>query len=333
MYRSFYGLQRRPFELSPDGTLVYLSEAHKEAMATLRYGVITAKGFLLLTGGVGAGKTTLLNSLLGLLKNKVRVCLLNNPTLTQNEFYHFLEKKFGLNCQGNKGEFLLQFSDLLDECEKTGEKVLLIIDEAQIFPIQLLEEIRLLSNLAGDRNVLSIFLIGQPELQKKLSHTQLLPLRQRIGIRYHLNPLTREDTAQYIAFRLNKAGADNQALFTQRAIDCIHEASQGNPRLINVICDHALISGFSQDATQIDRDTIVECLRDIRLQDEEQLQVSESSEQSDRPPAKLTKKGPASKHNRPILLTLGATAAILFLVWVVFQNPPSQLQELFPKFF
>lgn len=275
MYRKFYGLQKRPFELAPDGNVVYLSEAHREAIATLRYGVIADKGFLLLTGGVGTGKTTMLNTLLGMLKHKVRVCVLNNPTLSRHEFLHYVAGKLGLNYKSNKGEFILQFSNLLENCEKMGEKVLLIIDEAQVFPIELLEEIRLLSNLAEDRNVLSIFLIGQPELQEKLAHPQLLPLRQRIGIRFHLKPLLREDTAQYISYRLNRAGADNPAIFSKQAIDCIHEASRGNPRLINVICDHALVSGFAQDMPQIDGNVVFECLKDIRLQGEDGLQVSE----------------------------------------------------------
>lgn len=279
MYRRFYGLKLRPFELAPDGNLVYLSEAHREAIATLRYGVVADKGFLLLTGGVGTGKTTVLNSLLGMVKSKVRLCVLNNPTLTQHEFFHYLEEKLEISSQGNKAKFILQFSRLLDRCEKMGEKVLLIIDEAQVFPIKLLEEIRLLSNLAEERNVLSIFLIGQPELQKTLADPQLLPLRQRIGIRYHLEPLTRDDTAQYISYRLNRAGADNPAIFTTEATDCIHEASHGNPRLINVICDHAMISGFTQDMPQIDRSVVFDCLKEIRLQGEENLQVSVSQTQ------------------------------------------------------
>jgi general secretion pathway protein A len=274
MYRKFYGLNKRPFELTPVGDLIYLSEAHREAIATLRYGVISDKGFLLLTGGVGAGKTTILNNLLSMLKDKVRLCVLNNPTLDKNEFLHYLGEKLGISYTGNKGEFILQFLNLLDTCDRMKEKVLLIIDEAQVFPIALLEEVRLLSNLAGDRNVFSIFLIGQPELQEKLAHPDLLPLRQRIGIRYHLAPLLQDDTAHYISYRLNRAGADNPALFTREAIDCIHDASKGNPRLINVICDHAMIHGFSQDKPLIDRDIVLDCLNDIRLQGEEQLKVS-----------------------------------------------------------
>jgi general secretion pathway protein A len=275
MYCKFYGLSQKPFELAPARNLVYLSEAHREGIATLRYGVIADKGFLLLTGGVGSGKTTLLNNLLGMLKNQVQVCVINNPTLSRDEFFHYLGSKLNIKYNGNKSEFILRFSNLLDKDAKKKGKVLLIIDEAQTFPIELLEEIRLLSNHSGERNVFSIFLIGQPELQKKLAHPQLLPLRQRIGIRYHLEALTRDDTAQYISYRLNKAGVANPAIFTTEAIGCIHEASMGNPRLINVICDHALISGFAQDMIRIDRDVVFECLKQIRLQGEEGLKISE----------------------------------------------------------
>ncbi len=279
MYRKFYGLSQRPFELAPTQNIVYLSESHREGLATLRYGVMSDKGFLLLTGGVGAGKTTLLNNLLNMLYGKVQVCVLNNPTLTRDEFFHYIGGHLGINYQGNKSKFISQFANHLDRYSKIKGKILLIIDEAQAFPIDLLEEIRLLSNHAGERNVFSIFLIGQPELQEKLAHPQLLPLRQRIGIRYHLEPLTREDTAQYISYRLNKAGAVNSAIFTAEAIDCIHEASQGNPRLINIICDHAMISGFTQDKNQIDRKIVFDCLTQIRLQGEDSLKVSEFSRQ------------------------------------------------------
>ena len=275
MYRQFYSLQHKPFELAPVGGLVYLSEVHREAIATLRYGILADKGFLLLTGGVGSGKTTILNTLLRIIKDKVQTCVLNNPKLSRNEFFYYLGGKIGLAYNGNKGQFILQFSTLLKKHEEEGSKLLLIIDEAQVFSIDLFEEIRLLSNLAEDRNVFSIFLIGQPELQEKLADPQLLPLRQRIGIRYHLGPLSLEDTGQYISYRLNQAGAANSALFTNDAIDCIFEASKGNPRLINVICDHAMISGFTHEKKQISKDIVLDCLDDIRLQGEERLQVSE----------------------------------------------------------
>ena len=275
MYYSYYGLKINPFELAPDGSYVYMSETHKEGLATLRYGVIANKGFLLLTGGVGVGKTTILNALLGMLENKVIVCLLNNPSLTKDEFYLYLASKLDLAYDGNKSSFVLQFEKLLLQCRETGEKTLLVIDEAQAFSIELLEEVRLLSNLAGPSNVFSIFLVGQPEIREQLATSQLLPLRQRIGIRYHVEPLSGKDTEKYINFRLDRAGAGKSSIFTDEAVATIHEASQGNPRLINILCDHAMLTGFAKDLKVIDKPLIVESLEELRLPGEETLQTSE----------------------------------------------------------
>jgi general secretion pathway protein A len=277
MYRKYYGLTQKPFELAPVGGRVYLSESHREALATLRYGVIANKGFLLLTGGVGTGKTTVLNTLLGMVRDKIKVCVLNNPTLSKHEFFSYLSGSLGIPYKNNKGDFILNFASFLKKYEEEGGKVLLIIDEAQAFPINLLEEIRLLSNHAGEKNALSIFLIGQPELQEKLADPLLLPLRQRIGIRHHLEPLTEQDTAQYIVYRLNNAGAVNSALFDSSATNLIHKESRGNPRLINIICDHALISGFNQDLNHIDKTIIEDCIKEIKLTGEKKLQASDTN--------------------------------------------------------
>lgn len=275
MYYSYYGLKDNPFELAPDGSYLYMSETHKEGLATLRYGVIANKGFLLLTGGVGVGKTTILNALLGMLEKKVVVCLLNNPRLNKEEFYLYLASKLDLAYDGNKSSFVLEFEKLLIHCRETGEKTLLVIDEAQAFSVELLEEVRLLSNLAGPSNVFSIFLVGQPEIREQLATSQLLPLRQRIGIRYHVESLSGKDTEQYINFRLNRAGADKTAIFTAEAVATIHEASQGNPRLINILCDHAMLTGFAKDLKVIDKSMIIESLEELRLPGEATLQTSE----------------------------------------------------------
>lgn len=272
MYRKYYGLKHKPFELAPVGGRLYLSEGHREALATLRYGVISNKGFILLTGGVGTGKTTVLNTLLGMVKDKVRVVVLNNPTLSKHEFFTYLSSKLDVPYKNNKGTFILELANFLNNYGKEGGKVLLIIDEAQAFPIDLLEEIRLLSNHAGQKNALSIFLIGQPELQDKLADPTLLPLRQRIGLRHHLEPLSESDTGQYIAYRLNKAGALNSALFDNSAVSAIHRESRGNPRLINIMCDHALITGFNRDLRTISKNVIDECIKEIKLQKEKRLQ-------------------------------------------------------------
>ena len=294
MYYSYYGLTEKPFELAPDGSYVYMSETHKEGLATLRYGVIANKGFLLMTGGVGVGKTTLLNALLRMVQKKVIVCLLNNPTLNKKEFFYYLANQFSLPFKNNKSSFIINFKKLLGRCEETGEKILLVIDEAQAFPIDLLEEIRLLSNLAGESNVFSIFLVGQPEIREQLATSQLLPLRQRIGIRYHLEPLTEKDTAHYIHHRLANAGASKTTIFTEEAIATIHDASQGNPRLINIICDHAMLSGFAKDLKVINRTLIVESIEELRLPGEATLQTSDLVKQL-RPQRSVVERLPSSE--------------------------------------
>ena len=272
MYRKFYGLEKKPFELSPVGGLVYLSESHLEGISMLRYGVVQDKGFVLLTGGVGTGKTTVLNTLLGVLKNKVKVCVINNPKLTRHDFFFYLGKKIGIPYRGNKGEFILQFARMLQELERKREKFLLVIDEAQVFPIDLLEEVRLLANHTEGRNVFSIFLIGQPELRDILAHPRLLPLRQRISTHYHLKSFTEEDTRQYISYRLRMAGATSTSLFDEDAIHLIHTASGGNPRLINILCDHSLMLGFSGDQHVITKDIVVEAIADANLEGEHVFQ-------------------------------------------------------------
>jgi general secretion pathway protein A len=265
MYKHYYGLIKNPFELTPDSETLFLSETHKEGLATLRYGILSQKGFVVLTGGVGTGKTTLINVLVKSLEPAIKVCVLSNPLLSLSEFFCCIALELGLQFS-NKVNFLRDFSLLLQKCVETHQRILLIIDEAQVLPVDLLEEIRLLSNLAGDgRNVLSIFLVGQPELLDRLAHECLLPLRQRISIRFHLEPFSFEDTVNYILFRLNKAGAANMALFSENALKIIHQTTHGNPRLINVVCDHALLSGFSHGQLLIDDRTALECVRELHF--------------------------------------------------------------------
>ncbi len=266
MYTHYYGLLRYPFGPVSDAKALFLSEAHKEGLATLEYGILASKEFLLLTGGVGTGKTTLITVLVNSLKPAVKVCVLANPLLASAEFFYYIASKLGMPVFINKVIFLQEFSELLEKCIKNNEKVLLIIDEAHVLSVELLEEIRLLSNLAGGgQNALSIFLVGQPEFLDRLAHERLLPLRQRIGIRFHLDPFSFEDTAQYILFRLNRAGARNSGLFSEEAVKVIHRTTHGNPRLINTLCDHALMSGFAKEQLIIDDTTVSECVRELHL--------------------------------------------------------------------
>jgi general secretion pathway protein A len=310
MYKHYYSLVKNPFELAPDSGTLFLSETHKEGLATLRYGILSQKGFLVLTGGVGTGKTTLINVLVKSLKPAVKVCVLSNPLLSSPEFFYFIASKLGLPFS-NKVNFLQDFSVLLRKCVEMHQRVLLIIDEAQVLPVELLEEIRLLSNQAGDGlDVLSIFLVGQPELLDRLAHERLLPLRQRIGIRFHLDPFSFEDTVHYIHFRLNRAGAVNTALFSENALKIIHQATHGNPRLINVLCDHALLSGFSHGRLIIDDRTVLECVRELHLPGDTAI-------------FDLVSLAPPKK-NKGLLFLLIMLSLILFAVTLIF---PEQMKE------
>lgn len=270
MYRQYYGLQRKPFELTPDSETLFLSESHQEALSVLRYGVVANTGFLVLTGGIGTGKTTLINVLAKTLECPQYLCILSNPTLEVADFYYYLAAKLGLLFDGNKAKFLLLFARLIEECQKHSSKILLIIDEAQALPIELLEEIRFLANLAPEtQTVLSIFFVGQPELLDHLALERLLPLRQRIAIRFHVEPLSKEDTLQYVLFRLDKAGAQRRNLFTEKAMDLIHRATGGNPRLINILCDNALVSGYANDAILVDEKIIQSCVEELFIPGDE----------------------------------------------------------------
>lgn len=270
MYTKFYGLAKKPFALTPDPASVFMSETHQEGLAILRYGILSKKCFLVLTADVGSGKTTLLQALVASLEQDVHLCLLNNPILYRDEFFSFIAKQLGLPWDGNKAMLLLEFSKLLKQCYNSGGRVLLIFDEAHVLPVDLLEEIRLLSNLEEKgQDVLSIFLVGQPELNERMSDDRLLPLRQRIGIRYHLKRFTLDESRQYILFRLRNAGARHLNIFAEDAIVAIHNFSQGTPRLINIVCDHALLTGFAENKPVITAALVEECVDDLHFPGEE----------------------------------------------------------------
>ncbi len=266
MYTKYYGLTRKPFTLTPDSATVFMSETHQEGLAILKYGILSKKCFLVLTADVGSGKTTLLQALVDNLGKDIYLCLLNNPILLRDEFFSYLAKKFHLPWDGNKAMFLVAFSAFLKECHEKDERVLLIIDEAHVLPVDLLEEIRLLSNLEEKgQDVFSIFLVGQPELNDRMSDDRLLPLRQRIGIRFHLKRFSLGETRQYILFRLRKAGGRHMHIFSEEAIALIHSVSKGTPRLINIVCDHALLTGFAESKPVINGDLIRESVHDLHF--------------------------------------------------------------------
>jgi general secretion pathway protein A len=274
MYREFFGLQKKQFELTSDWRSLFLSETHRQGLATLKYGVISNSGFLVLTGGVGTGKTTLINALVAELKDSHYLCLLSNPILEVSDFYRYFAAKLGLRYDGNKSHFLLTLSQLLEKCLITSRKVLLIIDEAHTLPYDLFEEIRFLENISAEqKNVLSIFLVGQPELFDRLAEERLRPVRQRVGIRFHLDPLTGADIRAYINYRLMIAGRDKSLdeLFTDKAIEYIHQATNGVPRIINVLCDNAMLTAYARGCKRIDYDIILECIKQTRIPGNENM--------------------------------------------------------------
>jgi general secretion pathway protein A len=254
MYLDFYGLKEFPFNITPDPHYLYLSRNHKEAFDHLLYGITARKGFIELTGEVGSGKTTLCRAVLSHLGDSVRTALVLNPYLTENQLLRAILQDFGLTPAGrDKLTFMNQLNAYLLEQNRNGINVALIIDEAQNLSLELLEQIRLLSNLETDQHkLLQIVLAGQPELRDLLNRPELRQLKQRILVRYHLPPLEAEDAARYIAHRLKTAGAGDEVGFENEAIDLIFQSSGGVPRLINSLSDHAMLAGYVLGRKRID---------------------------------------------------------------------------------
>jgi len=267
-----FGLKRKPFDLAPDSNILFLGQAHKEALSVLKRGVVADKGFLMFTGGVGTGKTTLVNVLSKTLENPGYMCVISNPTLDRDDFFYYFAAQLGLLFDGNKAKFLFLFSQLLAECKKTERKVLLIIDEAHALPTALLEELRLLVSMAEETpEVLCVFLIGQPELVERMQEEQLQPLNQRILVRHHLEELSAEETKKYVLFRLERAGAKTTDIFTGSALDLVFQATQGNPRQINVLGDTALMNAYANNSSAVTDRTIREAVEEIRIPGEDDI--------------------------------------------------------------
>jgi general secretion pathway protein A len=270
MYETFYGLRENPFSVTPDPQYIYLGENQREALAQLLYGVQQKKGFIVLTGEVGTGKTTLIRFLLDKLNHggsPVKTAFLFNPKLTVNDFIESILKDLGIPAHtGTKGDQLHFLYENLIEAYKKKERVVLIIDEAQGLNPALLEEIRLLSNLETAKSkLLQIILVGQPELDETLSLPEFRQLRQRVNMRYHLPPLSREEAEEYIGKRLRIAGA-KRSIFTGKALKEIHQRSSGIPRLINILCDNSLLTGYAQDQKVIDKKIVREVSKDLHLE-------------------------------------------------------------------
>ncbi len=267
MYAEFYGLTRPPFEMTPDPTFLFLGEAHREGLATLVYGVQARKGFVLLTGEVGTGKTTLLHALLGQLEATTASAFIFNPRVDPLDFFLLLFDEFGIAepCS-TKAEYLLALNRFLIERLEKDETALLIVDEAQNLSPEMLEEVRLLSNLeTPSSKLLQIMLVGQPELAAMLEAPELRQLRQRIVLRHHLEPFDEREMEAYIEERLRLAGYTGKGIFGRAARQAIFEVSGGVPRLLNIVCDSAMLAGYASGRALIDAAVIREVARDLGL--------------------------------------------------------------------
>ncbi|GFO56865.1 ATPase [Geomonas sp. Red276] len=261
MYESFFNLKKKPFELVPDPDFIYLSRSHKKALTYLDYGIRERAGFILLTGEVGAGKTTIIRDLLNKKYDRLVTAKVFNTRADSTQLLAMINDDFGLSAAGKDRIALLrELNDFLLEQYAAGKQPFLIIDEAQNLGADLLEEIRMLSNLeSAHSKLLQIMLVGQPELRETLMGPGLLQLRQRISINCHLRALTPEETAEYVVHRMEVAGNAQALHFHKGVIEIIHYYSRGIPRLINIICDFIMLSAFAEEV----REASVEMVREI----------------------------------------------------------------------
>ena len=270
MYKKFYGLTRNPFEISPDPFFFCATPHHNEALAILSYGVLRRKGFVVVTGEVGTGKTLLVRCLLDALsRNQVAFAFVYNPMLSVSDFLAHVLTDLGLPTTARpKSEMLSRLNNYLLERSRRGGITALVIDEAQLLSWELMEEIRLLTNLeTSQHKLLQIVLVGQPELDRKLDSQELRQLKQRVGMRCSLEPLELEELKRYVHRRLEVAGANSHGatMFSNEAIEVIHKFSLGIPRLVNVLCENSLILGYGGQVKQITPEIVQEVAKDLRL--------------------------------------------------------------------
>ena len=266
MYLSHFNLSKKPFDISPDPDFLWLGEKHREGLATLKYGILQNKGFLMITGDVGTGKTALIRAIENQVQAHLIVITIPDPSLTLMDFYNVMAAELGIDRSFNsKGAFLIEFKKLILKAASTHKRVLMIIDEAHRLTGELLEEVRLLSNIdLGGQVLINTFFVGQLEFKDLIARPENRPVRQRITVSYELNPLSPEETTNYIEHRLKVSGA-RRPVFAPEAVRAVHSYSRGYPRLTNIICDHALMSAFSSGLDSVSLEMIRECAQDLRI--------------------------------------------------------------------
>ncbi len=315
MYLDFYRLSIKPFQISTDPRFLWLGEKHQEALAVLKYGILDNKGFLLLTGDVGTGKTTLLNALVNSLGNDVLVAMVADPGLAKMDFFNFVADSFGMNRSfKSKGEFLISLKNYLLSLNQQGKQALLIIDECQRLNQKLLEEVRLLSNIEkADTKLINIFFVGQSEFNPIILKPQNRAIRQRITVNYNISALSETETNAYIRFRLTIAGND-ESIFTAGAIKKVYEFSNGYPRLINIICDQALLTGFVKERKIIDETIVSECSEELRIEQDTSIEPTDPTpETTSDSRHRVVPSSQEGRKYKPLIVAF----FVILIIWIV----------------
>lgn len=290
MYEYFYGFKEKPFQINPDPQFLYLSPNHQHALKYLEYGIECNIGIILLTGEVGSGKTTLVQYLKQQVGQNLELAVLSNTNLSADQLLNYLLMELNIKSEvQGKAYNLNLFKNYLKSLINEGRRIILIVDEAQNLPKDALEEIRMLSNFQADEGLpLQILLIGQPELRTILKSPGMHQIRQRIAVNYHLNGLSREETQNYIDYRLKKAGGDRNP-FTAEAVEMIFQSAAGIPRSINILCDSSLLYGFAEEVQTIDADIVKSVLSELNLQPFVQKETREKLNRAEGNPAATTR--------------------------------------------
>lgn len=258
MYEKFYGLNEKPFQILSDPAYLFMSKAHESAYTHLEYGILENKGFVVITGEIGSGKTTLINYLLEKIEDTIQTALINNTLVKPGNLIKMLCQDFEINIKGlDETELLTAFYQFLIDQYRKRKRVILIIDEAQNLSIEALEEVRMLSNFEMEKqHLFQVILVGQPELRLKLQRKSLEQLAQRVSVHYHISGLGPEEVDAYIKYRIQIAGGKNPDVFMPDALEAIYSYSRGIPRLINILCDTALVYGYADGLKTIGREVI-----------------------------------------------------------------------------